>query len=74
MKADKRWLKEAATLTPFLRHGAAIIAHVNGPEAALEYVREARRLVDRASAEVDKARGMLAQIEAAHAPRAERET
>jgi hypothetical protein len=44
MKADKAWLKEAATLSPFHRHGAAIIAQVNGPDAALEYVREARKL------------------------------
>jgi hypothetical protein len=41
---DKRWLKEAATLSPFHRHGAAIINQVNGPDAALEYVRAARKL------------------------------
>ena len=44
MKQKPAWLKEAETITPFHRHGAAIIAQVNGPEAALEYVREAKKL------------------------------
>ena len=44
MKQTTPWRKEAAGLSTFLRHGAAIIAQVNGPEAALEYVREAKKL------------------------------
>lgn len=39
------WRKASLSLDPFQRRGAAIIASIHGPRAALKYVREAKKIM-----------------------------